>query len=95
LDEQFFDLHFNANVKGLFFTVQKGLPLLRDGGSIVLNASIADIKGFPAMSVYRSAHVDHDQWRHPVDQQLEPERPAIDAHVGPPKGSKSRERVNS
>lgn len=52
VDEEFFDLHFNANVKGLFFTVQKGLPLLRDGGSIVLNASIADIKGFPAMSVY-------------------------------------------
>ena len=52
VDEEFFDLHFNANVKGLFFTVQKGLPLLRDGGSIILNASIADIKGFPAMSVY-------------------------------------------
>ena len=52
VDEQFFDLHFNANVKGLFFTVQKGLPLMRDGGSIILNASIADIKGFPAMSVY-------------------------------------------
>jgi NAD(P)-dependent dehydrogenase (short-subunit alcohol dehydrogenase family) len=52
VDEEFFDLHFNANVKGLFFTVQKGLPFLRDGGSIILNASIADIKGFPAMSVY-------------------------------------------
>jgi len=52
VDEEFFDLHFNANVKGLFFTVQKGLPLMRDGGSIILNASIADIKGFPAMSVY-------------------------------------------
>jgi len=52
VDEEFFDLHFDANVKGLFFTVQKGLPLMRDGGSIILNASIADIKGFPAMSVY-------------------------------------------
>lgn len=52
VDEEFFDLHFDANVKGLFFTVQKGLPLLRDGGAIILNASIADIKGFPAMSVY-------------------------------------------
>jgi NAD(P)-dependent dehydrogenase (short-subunit alcohol dehydrogenase family) len=52
VDEQFFDFHFDANVKGLFFSVQKGLPLMRDGGSIVLNASIADIKGFPAMSVY-------------------------------------------
>jgi NAD(P)-dependent dehydrogenase (short-subunit alcohol dehydrogenase family) len=52
VDEDFFDLHFNANVKGLFFSVQKGLPLMRDGGSIILTGSIADIKGFPAMSVY-------------------------------------------
>jgi NAD(P)-dependent dehydrogenase (short-subunit alcohol dehydrogenase family) len=52
IDEQFFDLHFDANVKGLFFSVQKGLPLMNDGGWIILNGSIADIKGFPAMSVY-------------------------------------------
>src|SRR5882672_8810623 len=52
VDESFFDLHFDANVKGLFFTVQKGLPLMKDGGAIILNGSIATIKGFPAMSVY-------------------------------------------
>jgi len=52
VDEKFFDLHFDANVKGLFFSVQKGLPFLNDGASIILNASIATIKGFPAMSVY-------------------------------------------
>lgn len=52
VDETFFDLHFNANVKGLFFTVQKALPLLKDGASIILNASIATIKGFPGISVY-------------------------------------------
>ena len=52
VDEQFFDLHFGANVKGLFFSVQKGLPFMNDGGAIILNRSIADIKGFPAMSVY-------------------------------------------
>jgi len=52
VDEGFFDLHFDANVKGLFFSVQKGLALMKDGGSIVLNGSIADVKGFPAMSVY-------------------------------------------
>ena len=52
VSEQFFDLHFNANVKGLFFTVQKGLPLMKEGGSIILTGSIADIKGFPSMSVY-------------------------------------------
>ena len=38
--------------KGLLFTVQKALPLLPDGGSIILNASIVAIKGMPAFSVY-------------------------------------------
>jgi NAD(P)-dependent dehydrogenase (short-subunit alcohol dehydrogenase family) len=52
VDEAFFDLHFDANVKGLFFSVQKALPLMNDGGSIILNASIATAKGFPGMSVY-------------------------------------------
>ena len=52
VDEKFFDLHFDANVKGLFFTVQKALPHLQDGASIILNASIATIKGFPGISVY-------------------------------------------
>lgn len=52
VDERFFDLHFNANVKGLFFTVQKALPLLKDGASVILNGSIATIKGFPGITVY-------------------------------------------
>jgi NAD(P)-dependent dehydrogenase (short-subunit alcohol dehydrogenase family) len=52
VEEKFFDLHFDANVKGLFFTVQKGLPFMNDGGSIILNASIASIKGFSELSVY-------------------------------------------
>jgi NAD(P)-dependent dehydrogenase (short-subunit alcohol dehydrogenase family) len=52
VDEKFYDLHFDANVKGLFFAVQKALPLLNDGASIILNASIATVKGFPGVSVY-------------------------------------------
>ena len=52
VDEKFFDLHFDANVKGLFFTVQKALPLLKDCASIILNGSIATVKGFPGISVY-------------------------------------------
>jgi NAD(P)-dependent dehydrogenase (short-subunit alcohol dehydrogenase family) len=54
VEEKVFDLQFNANVKGLFFSVQKGLPFMNDGGSVILNASIADIKGFAAMSVYNA-----------------------------------------
>ena len=52
ITEEHFDKTFNANVKGLLFTVQKALPLLPDGASIILNASIVSIKGMPAFSVY-------------------------------------------
>ena len=50
--EAHFDKLFNVNVKGLLFTVQKALPLLSDGGSVVLNASIVSSKGIPAFGVY-------------------------------------------
>jgi NAD(P)-dependent dehydrogenase (short-subunit alcohol dehydrogenase family) len=48
---EFYDAIFNINVKGLLFTVQKALPLLSDGASIVLNASIVASKGFSSNSV--------------------------------------------
>jgi len=52
ISEEHFDKQFNVNVKGLLFTVQKALPLLQPGGSIVLNASIVATKGSKALSVY-------------------------------------------
>jgi NAD(P)-dependent dehydrogenase (short-subunit alcohol dehydrogenase family) len=52
ITEAHYDKTFNANVKGLLFTVQKALPLFTNGGSIILNASIVSIKGTPALSVY-------------------------------------------
>lgn len=52
ISEAHFDKQFDLNVKGVLFTVQKALPLLRDGSSIVLNASIVATKGNPAFSVY-------------------------------------------
>jgi len=52
ISEAHFDRAFGVNVKGLLFTVQKALPLFRDGGSIILNASIAGSKGMEAFSVY-------------------------------------------
>jgi NAD(P)-dependent dehydrogenase (short-subunit alcohol dehydrogenase family) len=52
VSETQFDMQFDVNVKGLFFTVQKALPLLRRGSSVILNASIAASKGFPGLSVY-------------------------------------------
>ncbi len=52
ITEEDFDKTFNTNVKGLLFTVQKALPLLPSGASIILNASTTSIKGTPAFSVY-------------------------------------------
>ena len=52
ITEEHFDKTFDVNVKGLLFTVQKALPLMPDGASIILNASIASSKGMPAFSVY-------------------------------------------
>ena len=50
--EEFFDAIFDTNVKGVLFTVQKALPLLPDGASIILNASIVGSKGLATNSVY-------------------------------------------
>ena len=52
ITEEHYDSIFDVNVKGLLFTVQKALPLMPDGGSIILNASIVASKGLPANSVY-------------------------------------------
>ena len=55
ITEESFNKTFNVNVRGTLFTVQKALPLMRDGGSIIMNGSIASIKGFPGMSVYNAS----------------------------------------
>ena len=52
ITEEHYDSIFGINVKGLLFTVQKALPLLLDGASIILNASIVASKGLSANSVY-------------------------------------------
>jgi NAD(P)-dependent dehydrogenase (short-subunit alcohol dehydrogenase family) len=52
ITEEHYDFIFNINVKGLVFTVQKALPLLPDGASIILNASIVASKGWAKWSVY-------------------------------------------
>jgi len=52
ITEEHYDSIFGINVKGLLFTVQKALPLLPDGASIILNASVVASKGLSANSVY-------------------------------------------
>jgi len=53
--EAHFDQTFDVNVKGLFFTVQKALPLLRDGGSIILTSSVSNVMGLPGFSAYAAS----------------------------------------
>ena len=52
ISEELYDSIFDINVKGLLFTVQKALPLLPDGATIILNASVVGSKGLPSNSVY-------------------------------------------
>jgi NAD(P)-dependent dehydrogenase (short-subunit alcohol dehydrogenase family) len=53
--EEDFDRVFAVNVKGVFFTVQKALPLLRKGASVILNSSIAPHTGRPGLSLYAAS----------------------------------------
>lgn len=53
--EEHFDKTFDLNAKGTFFTVQKALPFFKDGGSIILTASVANVRGDPAFSAYAAA----------------------------------------
>ena len=53
--EAHFDKTFDLNAKGQFFTVQKALPLFKDGGSIILNSSVANVMGLPAFTVYAAS----------------------------------------
>lgn len=52
VDEAYYDQVMGVNLKGAFFTIQKLLPRLRNPSTIVLNTSVAGLKGFPNFSVY-------------------------------------------
>ncbi|MBC7919757.1 MAG: SDR family oxidoreductase [Ferruginibacter sp.] len=52
VDEAHFDEQFNVNVKGLYFTIQQLLPLINEGGAIILNTSVVTEMGMPGASVY-------------------------------------------
>ncbi len=54
-DEAEFNATFDVNVKGVVFTVQKALPLMTQGGAIVLNGSIAGSKAYPDQSLYNAS----------------------------------------
>jgi NAD(P)-dependent dehydrogenase (short-subunit alcohol dehydrogenase family) len=56
ISEESFDTVFGVNVKGTLFTVQKALPLMKAGGSIILTGSTTDVKGTAAFSVYSASN---------------------------------------
>lgn len=55
ITEEHYERTFATNVKGTLFTVQKALPLMRNGGSIIVTGSTASVKGTPAFSVYAAS----------------------------------------
>jgi NAD(P)-dependent dehydrogenase (short-subunit alcohol dehydrogenase family) len=55
ITEEHFEHIFGVNVRGTVFTVKKALPLFSNGGSIIMNGSIASIKGFPSLGVYSAS----------------------------------------
>jgi NAD(P)-dependent dehydrogenase (short-subunit alcohol dehydrogenase family) len=55
ITEEHFDKTFNTDVRGLLFTVQKALPLLSKGSSVILTGSMVSIKGFASCSVYNAS----------------------------------------
>ncbi len=79
MTEEQFDKIFGLNVRGTLFTVQKALPLFADGGSIIMNGSIAGSMGFPAFGVYSATR------RPPVVRE--------DLDGGPESPQHSRERL--
>ena len=79
ITEEHFDKTFNANVKGLLFTVQKALPLLVDGGSIILNASTTASTGTPAFSVYSATKAAVRSFARTWTLDLKPRRIRVNA----------------
>jgi len=55
ITEEHFDKTFATNVKGTLFTVQKALPLLKDGASVILTGSTTEVTGGPSFSVYSAS----------------------------------------
>lgn len=55
ITEEHFDQEFGLIVRGTLFTAQKALPLINDGGSIIMTGSVASVKGFPGFGVYAAS----------------------------------------
>jgi NAD(P)-dependent dehydrogenase (short-subunit alcohol dehydrogenase family) len=74
VDEAHFDDMFNTNIKGAFFTIQKLLPVLKDGSSIVLNGSCVANAGYAAGSVYTATKAALNSLAKTLSKDLLPRR---------------------
>ncbi len=79
ISEVHFNKTFNVNVKGLVFTVQKALPLFKDGGSIILNASTAASKAMEGFSVYSASKAAVRSFARSWTQELKQRRIRVNA----------------
>lgn len=79
ITEEVYDSTFGANVKGLVFTVQKALPLLTDGASIILMASISGITGSAGMSLYAATKAAVRNFARSWAAELAPRRIRVNA----------------
>jgi NAD(P)-dependent dehydrogenase (short-subunit alcohol dehydrogenase family) len=69
-----YDRHFDINVKGAFFTVQKALPLLSDGASIIFTSSIVAVKGLAGVSAYSATKAALRSFARTLTTELAPRR---------------------
>jgi NADP-dependent 3-hydroxy acid dehydrogenase YdfG len=83
ITEEPFDRLFSINVKGTLFTVQKALPLLNDGGSIIVMGSVAGVKGTPAFGVYGATKAAIRNFVRAWTMELKERRIAIDFYLQP------------
>lgn len=79
VDEQLYDLIFNTNVKGLYFNVQKALPLLNEGASIIFTTSAVSRKGFANTSVYSATKAAVRSFARTLSAELLPKKIRVNA----------------
>jgi len=79
ITEELYDFHFNINVKGMLFTVQKALPLIPNGGSIILASSIVGSKGLGVNSVYAATKAVARSFARTWTTDLKPRRIRVNA----------------
>lgn len=79
VDEELYDIIFNTNVKGLYFNVQKALPLLNEGASIIFTTSAVGSKGFASTSVYSATKAAVRSFARTLSAELLPKKIRVNA----------------